>query len=118
MLDATLRQDMIREGQCSDTAAGAAGTRLTAEALTQASLPPACLAGLVCSYLGFVALSCSFRVLCENSVSGVTWREIGFSPIFLNVSNAVIFISRAYLDKKVPQVAYPLRIQLSMDIGI
>lgn len=80
-------------GQCSEAAA-AAGT-----VVVRPAVPCARLTRLVCSYLCLMVLSCSFQVLCKNSVSDITWREIEFFPIFLTVPNAIIFKSRAFSKK-------------------
>lgn len=62
----------------------------------RAALPCPCLLRRACLLLPVLCgASCSFQVLCKNSVSDITWREIEFSPIFLTIPNAIIFISRA-----------------------
>lgn len=75
------------------------GRGATGPALGSA-LPCPCLLHRACLLLPVLCgASCSFQVLCKNSVSDVTWREIEFSPIFLTIPNAIIFISRAFLKE-------------------
>lgn len=110
---------VVRVGQRSDTAAAAAAHPAAgSRGNNRPAVPRACLTRLVCSYVWLMVASCSSQVLCKNSVSDVTWREIEFSPIFLTIRNAIIFISRDFLNKSASQVVYPLPIQLSMDLCI
>lgn len=111
---------MIQEGKCCDTAAAAAAGTVAGSRGTnpgQLCSVPASL-GLFAATWALWQLAAPFKCFEKTQFQVLCGEKLNFLPFFLNVPNAMIFISRTYSEEKMPRVAYPLPIQLSMDICI